>query len=89
MSLSYVYDEDSFATWVAASILNTLRQRQNGRYFADDLFKCNFFNENVWIGIKISLKFVPKGPMNNIPVLVQIMVRCRPGNKPFIWTNDG
>ena len=32
-----------------------------------------FFNENVWILIKISLKFVAKGSINNIPALVQIM----------------
>ena len=49
---------------------NTLRPRQNGRPFADDIFKCIFLNENVWIPIKISLKFVPKGPINNIPALV-------------------
>ena len=30
-------------------------------------------NENAWILINISLKFVPKGPINNIPALVQIM----------------
>ena len=29
--------------------LNTLRQRQNGRHFADAIFKCIFMNENVWI----------------------------------------
>ena len=61
-------------------LLNTLRPRQNGRHFADDIFKCIFLNENVSITIKISLKFVPKGPINNIPALVQIMI---------IWTNDG
>ena len=33
--------------------------------------------------IKISLKFVPKGPINNIPALVQIMAWQRPGAKPF------
>ena len=38
---------------------------------------------NVWIQIKISLKFVPKGPINNIPSLVQIMVWRRPGDKPL------
>ena len=37
--------------------------------FADDIFKCIFFIENVWIPIKISLKFVPKGPIDNIPAL--------------------
>ena len=41
--------------------------------------KCIFFNENVWISIKISLKYVPKGPINNIPPLVQIMAWYRPG----------
>ena len=36
--------------------LYTLRPRQNGHLFADDIFKCIFFNENVWISIKISLR---------------------------------
>ena len=62
---------------------NTLRPRQNGRLFADDTFKRIFLNENVWIPIKISLKFVPKGPINNIPALVQIMAWRRPGDKPL------
>ena len=63
--------------------VNTLRPRQNGRHFADAIFKCVFFKENVWIPIKISLKFVPKGPINYIPALVQIMVWHRPGDKPL------
>ena len=62
---------------------NSLRPRQNGRHFADDICKCIFLNENVWIPIKISLKFVPKGPINNIPALVQIMAWRRPGDKPL------
>ena len=61
--------------------LNTLRPRQNGRHFADDVFKCIFLNENIWISIRMSLKFVPKGPVNNIPSLVQIMAWRRPGDK--------
>ena len=63
--------------------LNTLRPRQDGRHFPDDIFKCIFLNENVLIPIKISLKFVPKGPINNIPALVQIMAWCHSGNKPI------
>ena len=59
--------------------LNTLRPRQNGRHFADDIFLI----ENVWISIKIALKFVPKGPINNIPALLQIMAWRRPGDKPL------
>ena len=50
--------------------VNTLRPRQNGRHFPDDILKCIFLNENVLISIKISLKFVPKGQINNIPALV-------------------
>ena len=63
--------------------VNTLRPRQNGRHFADDIVKCIFSNENVWVPIKISLKFVRKGPINNIPALVQIMAWRRPGDKPL------
>ena len=63
--------------------INTLRPRQNGRHFADDTFNRLFVNENVRISIKFSLKFVPKGPINNIPALVQIMAWRRPGDKPL------
>ena len=63
--------------------LNTLRPRQNRRHFADDMFKCIFLNENVWIPIEISLKFVPKGSINNNPSLFQIMAWRRPGDKPL------
>ena len=66
-----------------SSGVNTLRPRQNCRHFPDDIFKCIFFNENVWISIKIAMKFVPKGPNNNIPALVQIMAWHRPGDKPL------
>ena len=51
-------------------LFNPSRPRQNGRHFAEDIFKCIFLNENVLISIKFSLKFVPKGQINNIPALV-------------------
>ena len=56
---------------------------KNGRHFTYDIFKCIFLNENVRISIKISLKFVPNGPINNIPALVQIKAWRRTGNKPL------
>ena len=68
---------------VLYQLFNTLRPRQNGRHFADETFNCIFVNENVRILIKFSLKFVPKGPINNIPALVQIMAwrqACMPGS---------
>ena len=49
----------------------------------DAIFKCIFFNENVWISIKISLEFVLKGPIDSNPALVQIMAWCRIGDKPL------
>ena len=58
---------------------------QNGCHFPDNIFKCIFLNENVWISIKILLKFVPKGPINNMAALVQIMARWQ----AIIWINDG
>ena len=42
--------------------VNIQRPRQNGRHFADDLFKNNFWKANV----SISLKFVPNVRINNI-----------------------
>ena len=63
--------------------INKSKPRQNGRHFPDDIFKWIFLNENVWISIKKSLKFVPRGPIGNIPALVQIMAWRRPGDKPL------
>ena len=64
-------------------MLNTLRPRQNGRHFPDDTFKRIFLNDNVRISIKISLKFIPKGPIINIPALIEIMAWRRRGGKPL------
>ena len=44
---------------------------------------CIFLNENVWIAIKISLKFVSKGPIDNKPAFVQVMAWRRTGDKPL------
>ena len=66
---------------ISGNNVNTLRPRQNYRHFPDNIFICIFLNENVKTFIKISLKFVPKGPINNIPALVQIMAWRRSGDK--------
>ena len=50
--------------------LNILRSIQNGHQFAEDILRCIFVNEKYPILIKISLKFVPKGPIDNNPALV-------------------
>ena len=50
---------------------------------ADDIFNRIFLNENVWISIKISLKFLPKAPIVHKPALVQVMAWHRTGDKPL------
>ena len=51
------------------------------RHFQDDILKRIFSNENCCILMKMSLKFVSHGPINNIPSLVHIMAWHRPGDK--------
>ena len=60
--------------WTRCHDFNSSPPGQNGRHFADDICKGIFLNENVLIAIKISLNFIPNGPINNI---------CWPGDKPF------
>ena len=82
MHYSLYSDQGNFMKQLIHTV-NTLRLRKNGRHFADDIFKCIFLNENVWIPIEISLKSVPKDLINNFPALVQIMAWHRPGDKPL------
>ena len=63
--------------------VSSLKPKPNCRNFADDIFKCIFVNENILISLKISLKFIPKVRINNIPSLVQIIAWHRPGDKPL------
>ena len=63
--------------------INTLRPWQNGRRYPDDIFKRIFLKGNKCIPINISLKFFPKGQINNIPSLAKIMAWRRPGDKPL------
>ena len=69
--------------WSSILWIDTLRPRQNDRHFPNNIFKCILLNENIWISLNISLKFVPQVPINNIPALVQIMAWRRPGDKPL------
>ena len=56
---------------------------QNGRRFADDVFRCILVNEMFCISIKISLKFICEDPIGNNPALIQIMAWRRKGDKPL------
>ena len=46
-------------------------------------YQTTFSNAFFWMKIYNSLKFVPKGPINNVPALVQIMAWRRSGDKPL------
>ena len=54
-------------------LINSSLPGQNGCRFADAIFRFFFVNGKFCILIKISLKFVPKGSIDNLPTLVQIM----------------
>ena len=48
---------------------------------ADDISQSIFLNENDWIPIQISLKFVPRSLIDNKPALVWVMVWRQTGDK--------
>ena len=58
----------------------TVKPRQNGRRFADDIFKSIFQYENLWISTKISPKFV---------LLCRIDIKSPSGRQAIIWNNGG
>ena len=68
---------------MSGTTFNSSLPEQNGRHFADDIFKCIFVNEKFGILIRISLKFVAKGPIGNKSALVQVMAWHRIGDKLF------
>ena len=49
---------------MADSMINSFPLGQNGRHFANDIFRCIFVNEKFCILIKLSMKF-PKGQIDN------------------------
>ena len=51
-------------------LINSSPPEQNGRHFADAIFRCIFVNEKFCVLIKIWPRFVPKGPIDKIPALV-------------------
>ena len=67
-------------------LFNTLKPGQNDRHSPNGIFKWIFVNENAPTSIKISLKFIPKGPISNSPALFQIMASRRPGDKQLSET---
>ena len=70
-STAYIYIScmhwSLFLTTPWRVVFNSIPPVQNGRHFPDDIFRCIFVNEKFCILIKMSLKFVPKGPIHTKP----------------------
>ena len=79
----YDFDTSRFATSVASDPLTHLPRDNLAGKFAD-IFRCIFCEENVWISIKIPLRFVPKGPIDSKLALVQVMACRRTGDKRLL-----
>ena len=68
--------------------VNTLRLRQNGHHFSEDTFKCIFLNENIWILLNISLKFVPKANWQHSSIGSNNGLASS-RRQAIVWTNYG
>ena len=67
-------------TWIS---VNTLRLLENGEHVVNDIFKYIFFNVDYDNSMEILQKFVPRGPINNMSALVEVIVRCQIGVEQF------
>ena len=54
------------------SRINTLMPRQDGHRFADDIFKCIFLNENIWI--LSALVLLPASFQNGTNLLITVLL---------------
>ena len=63
--------------------INSSPPEQNGGHLANDILWCIFVNGKFCILIKISVKFVPRGPIGNNSGLVQVMAWRQTGDKPL------
>ena len=83
-----------FGAWTSAYTmliwlwLKTLKQRENGCHFADDIFKCILLNKNAWISMKISLDFV-EGCSWQYTSIGSDNGLAPNTRQAIIWTKDG
>ena len=67
--------------------MNSSPPGQNVRRFAHDIFRCIIVNEKFCILIKMSLKFVPKGLIDNNPAFELDNDLAPNRRQAIIWTN--
>ena len=73
-------------TNISMTIFNSSRPGQNGRHFTDDIFRCIFVNEKFCNLTKISLKFIPKGPIDNNPAMFFLDNGLAPNRQQLMLT---
>ena len=65
-------------------LFNTLRPRQNGRRFPDDIFKCIFFNENYEFRLKFHCSLFLGAQLTMVQVIAWYRPRDKPLSEPMI-----
>ena len=63
--------------------INALKPEQNGRHFCRNNFQMRYLRERYFLLIHISLKFVPRCPIDNMSALVQVMACHMLSAKPL------
>ena len=66
------------------SAFGAMRPEQNGRHLENDISKWIFLKNNLSILFRISLKFAPKGAIDEKLILGQVMAWCWKGGKPLL-----
>ena len=86
LNVSHGYNK----SWGNNNCCNTLRPRQNGRHFPDDICKRIVMNKNCCILMKVSLKFVPQLRLDYLQSNTGSDNDSAPARrKTIISTNDG
>ena len=78
---TWTEDKTEWNEYIYILLPKSYPPRQNGCHFADNIFKGTFMNEMFWISLPISLKFVPKVPIDKKSALVQVMDWHQTSNK--------
>ena len=83
MGYNHKSSRDLVGHFVLSHTINSSPPGEDVRHLANVIFRRIFLNENVRISMQISLKCVPKGPVDNKSALVHVMVWRRTGDKPL------
>ena len=66
--------KSQFDKFVPPNVIDSFRPERNGRYFADDIFKSIFLNENLRILVQNSVDNISEWQIVNVlmPLLIEI-----------------